>query len=406
MKSVNKAKTAAVLFVALFAAMPAFGVKYVAVVESEVDAASGVSADMTSAEVRLVTSEIRRAAVKNLPLDRYNVMTTETVYAQGSATLEACSEENCVIKLGSMIGADYIVRGTVSKTRAAFTLSVEIYETADGTLVASSDPVRSENVGEIFEKAAINCGEMFKTFAVEQGRRAASVPVQIFTDTEPSRVEPAQVEPAQAEPARVELFSSRPAPVLKEKPAQRVSVGGGAFLAGSVLGGLAWESGAQVAMPYYGGGAFLYVDLIYVEIFAGYQAGGGMWESADVLPPYVLPDMKRSYVNIGLAVKPAIAIGNVMPFPLIGFDYETGVSGKLIADGYETELDAGALSAIWLKFGFGIDFDLGQTLYMRAELLGGARFANGFEKNESISENAEARPSVGAAFKIGVGIKL
>jgi hypothetical protein len=144
------------------------GMKYVAVVETEVDAASGASAEMTSAEVRLLTTELRREAVKNLPRGQYSVMTTETVYAQGTATLLECAEENCVIALGSKIGADYIVRGTISKFQTLFTLSVEIYDTEDGNLVASSDPVRSENIRGLLENAAPVCAAMYRAFADTQ----------------------------------------------------------------------------------------------------------------------------------------------------------------------------------------------------------------------------------------------
>jgi uncharacterized repeat protein (TIGR02543 family) len=153
------------LFIALFAGITAAGVKHVAVIETEIDAQSGAAAEMTPAEVRLVTAELRREAVNNLPKDAYNVMTSETVYAQGGAVLEECADENCVITLGSKIGADYIVRGTISKMRTKFTLTVEIYETENGNLIALSDPVRSESVDGLIEMAAQACANMYQKFA-------------------------------------------------------------------------------------------------------------------------------------------------------------------------------------------------------------------------------------------------
>jgi hypothetical protein len=146
----------------------------VAVVETDVDASSGAATELTAAEVRLLTAELRREAVKNLPRDRYNVMTSETVMAQGSATLVECADENCVIALGSKIGADYIVRGTISKLRARYTLSVEMYETENGNLVASSEPVRSESVEELVEKAAAAGAGMFRAFTGAQAHTAAT----------------------------------------------------------------------------------------------------------------------------------------------------------------------------------------------------------------------------------------
>jgi uncharacterized protein (TIGR02145 family)/uncharacterized repeat protein (TIGR02543 family) len=112
--------------------------------------------------------ELRREAVNNLPRSKYNIITAETVQAQGGAVLEECSEENCVIILGSRIGADYIVRGIISKFETKLTLSVDIYETDNGNLVASSDPVRAEKVGELIEKATVACANMYKKFVNEQ----------------------------------------------------------------------------------------------------------------------------------------------------------------------------------------------------------------------------------------------
>jgi len=155
----------ATVLVALFAAMPVLAVKYVAVVETDVDAQSGASAAINPAEVRLITAELRRQAAENLPSEKYSVMTSETVMSMGGAVLEECSEENCVILLGSKIGADYIVRGTISKFQTKFTLTVEMYETENGTLVATSEPVRSEKPAELLEMATGSCADMYRKFA-------------------------------------------------------------------------------------------------------------------------------------------------------------------------------------------------------------------------------------------------
>jgi hypothetical protein len=158
----------AATWVAFLAGMSVAGIKYVAVVESDVDEASGASEKISRADVRLVTAELRREAVKNLPPKRYVIMTAETVMAQGGAVLEECADENCVITLGSKIGADYIVRGTVSKLGAKFTLQVEMYETENGNLVASCDPVRSESIRGLVEKAAEACANMYKAWLASQ----------------------------------------------------------------------------------------------------------------------------------------------------------------------------------------------------------------------------------------------
>ena len=148
----------------LLVGVSAAGGKYVAVVETDVDAQSGASAGINPAEIREITAELRRQASQNLPLGKYSVMTAETIQSMGGAVLEECAEENCVIALGSRIGADYIVRGTISKFQTKFTLAVELYETDNGTLIVSSDAVRSENLGELLDKAAEASAKMYKIF--------------------------------------------------------------------------------------------------------------------------------------------------------------------------------------------------------------------------------------------------
>jgi cell division septation protein DedD len=410
-------KTAFFLLIALLSAMPAFAVKYVAVVESEIDARSGAAAELTPAEVAVITTELRREAVKNLPRDKYNIMTTETVIAQGSAVLEECFDENCVIALGSKIGADYIVRGTITKFQTLFILSVEIYETEDGNLVASSDPVRSEDIRGLLEKAAPICAEMFKTFAKEQTAVQKPEPKPEPEPMPEPKPEPKSKPKPEPKPKPAPKPKPEPKPKQPRKPIQwpaiKTSAGGGALFAAAFGGGLKFRNGERAAMPYYGGGAYLFFDAAYAEVSAGFSTGGGKWESADVPDNRdTLPDMPRSYINICAFAKYPVAVGNIKIFPLAGIDYEASVSGKLkFANGYEYLFDGeryggDALSALWFKFGGGFDAGVGQNLYVRAEFLYGFRTANTFEKGEAGIENAETRPGTGLTVRGGVGVKF
>jgi len=201
LKGLDVKKLTFLLVAALFVGISVAGVKNVAVVETEVDAQSKAVVKLSSAEVREITGELRRAAIKNLPRDKYNIMTTETVIAQGSAVVEQCDGENCVVVLGSKIGADFIVRGTIRKIQTRFSLSVEMYETENGNLVASSDPVRSENIGELIEKSAAACAKMYKTFVDEQPKsKAVSAAADSSIQAKPALAQsgPVSTEPAPA----------------------------------------------------------------------------------------------------------------------------------------------------------------------------------------------------------------
>lgn len=148
-------------------------VKYVAVVEIELDKEFGASANMNKAEVRHMTAELRNVAVNNLPSDKYKIMTSESVYAQGGAVLEECADENCVIMLGRKIGADYIVRGIISKLGTNLTMSVEMYDTDNENLVASSI-ARSGSTTDLLDKTVSACVDMYKKFENEQNSKRSA----------------------------------------------------------------------------------------------------------------------------------------------------------------------------------------------------------------------------------------
>jgi formylglycine-generating enzyme required for sulfatase activity len=145
-------------------------VKHVAVVETDIR--PSVANEITRDEAMEITNVIRREAVRALPKERYNIMTAETVLAMGEAVLAECAEENCIITLGSKIGADYIVRGTINKFRTMFSLTVELYETEWGNLISVADAVRSANLEDLLEKSQRASADMYKRF-LEIGPRAS-----------------------------------------------------------------------------------------------------------------------------------------------------------------------------------------------------------------------------------------
>ena len=88
---------------------------------------------------------------------------------------------------------------------------------------------------------------------------------------------------------------------------------------------------------------------------------------------------------------------------------------KLIyAEGYEYPFDgnggrpdADDISALWLRFGCGLDAALGDNMYIRAEFLYGIRDMNTFEENESVKNNAEiGKKADGVTVRVGVGINF
>jgi hypothetical protein len=195
-----------------------------------------------------------------------------------------------------------------------------------------------------------------------------------------------------------------------------LSVGAGGLFAGDFGGGVSWKSGDKIAMPYMGVGGYLFFDAVYAEAFAGGFMGGGKWASDNAKQAHPLPDdAQRMSLNIGAFGKYPFDLGSIKVFPLLGLDYEMAVSAKLnLANGGEYYFNGGNgrhaandLSALWVKFGGGADFALGQTLYLRGELLYGVRMANNAENEDaSIRPNGTTLPGHGLTLKVGAGVKF
>jgi len=173
-------------------------------------------------------------------------------------------------------------------------------------------------------------------------------------------------------------------------------------------------------MPYNAFGAYLFADITYAEITLGYSQGGGAWETPNDVNPDDLPYMNRAMLNIGLSVKYPFTIPiaeKVMNvYPIVGIDYDFplsaeldyGDAGKYVFDGSnQDEYNADVLSAVWVKFGAGVDFLLTESAFVRVELLYGARMSNQYEKDKATAFGAEtARLGQGVTFKAGAGFKL
>jgi len=148
--------------ISLFAfATFAFSAINLAVIDTEAD--QSAIKELTEAELRYITQEIRRAARSNLP-DDYNVMTEQAVMVLGDAVLEECAEENCMISFGEKIGADYITKGSVSKFRTMYVLTIEIFETRKGMMVASSDPIESTDLNQFIPEIRKVAPALFTKF--------------------------------------------------------------------------------------------------------------------------------------------------------------------------------------------------------------------------------------------------
>jgi hypothetical protein len=281
-------------------------------------------------------------------------------------------------------------------------------EPAAGGEIAGAVPQAAVTPEEQMRKARDN---MLESVARGPSPVADVSPAKMGASAPPA--EPPKVEPAAEEPPYA--YSSARGPEGEDeagynksrKSRKRSSFGGGYYWAGDFGGGLRWSNGEQVAMPYSGWGAYAYFDFVYFGIFSTYYTGSGKWESRDVTYQTDLPEMGRASYSTGAFVK--IPVGNraVRFFPAFSVDYEWETVVSLRYSGWNPyggglsgagDMDMGAL---WFRLGCGLDIDMGQTVYLRSEMLYGWRTANDFEK--AFAERSYAA-GAGADTRLGNGL--
>jgi uncharacterized repeat protein (TIGR02543 family) len=209
------------------------------------------------------------------------------------------------------------------------------------------------------------------------------------------------------------MFGEKLLPEPHDPSRIRISAGAGALVPGDFGGGTSYGNRERAVMPYTGFGAYLFADAMYAEAFFGYSSGGGKWRSANTAPES-LPEMERSYLHMGVTVKYPFGAGWVKFSPLIGLDYDLSIGGKLqyedgehyVFNGKNGRLGSNALSAMWVRIGGGLDFDVSRSVYLRSEFLYGMRTANDWEHDAASGGSGQTALGHGFILKVGLGMRF
>jgi len=156
-------------------------------------------------------------------------------------------------------------------------------------------------------------------------------------------------------------------------------------------------------------GAFGFFDATYAEINAAVVLGKVLMEAPTTgVGTAVLGSAWQ--LNLTLLGKYPFDLGRVTLFPLFGFSYNMVLS-LAGSENNPTAYRAAAkdLSQFGLLGGAGIDFGLGEKLFIRGEALFQTRFASKYEKDLAGSwpgSTGKAGLGIGPVIKLGVGYKL
>jgi opacity protein-like surface antigen len=223
-------------------------------------------------------------------------------------------------------------------------------------------------------------------------------------------------------------------------PAFGVSAGAGGFLTKAFGGGVEADASIpvfgsasiDVALPSFGGGAFAFLDLTFVEVGLGISGNSGTMEyegsgsllsgSGSYGAGESTEDFSYTAFDISVVGKYPFEVGPVLLFPMVGFNYRNAPK-VLDEDGDVIKMDGNKksnYSALSLLIGGGVDYNITPAIFLRGELLYNIRFASELEDDfaDSLKEltdlakayggSGETKTKIGhgPTFKIGVGYKF
>jgi hypothetical protein len=198
-----------------------------------------------------------------------------------------------------------------------------------------------------------------------------------------------------------------------------LSAGAGGYIGGDFGGGAEASVGdsykTTAALPYFGGGGYLFLDATYAELSFGIYGGGGKAKQTmeiDGESESHETDMSITNLNIGLLGKYPFAINDkLLVFPLLGIDYQITTAVKIDGkdyEGFDGDGGPGDFSALWFKLGGGLDCAITSKAYLRCEALYGIRLANKAESDmkDQMSEGSGGSADTKTLLGHGLTVKL
>ena len=189
----------------------------------------------------------------------------------------------------------------------------------------------------------------------------------------------------------------------------RLSAGGGALFEFGRGGGAhngAWrEPGGATAMRKTGFGAFAFLDVSFAELAVSLAFDDGSFRGPDINEPGTAG--RLSFTLLG---KVPLRLGRLALFPLFGVSYNMTLSSS--GRGSAPSVTPNDVNRFGILGGAGLDFALGEHLFIRGEALCRLRFINAFNKGgadyiaAAMGRRSGAAPDMGPVIRTGVGWKF
>ena len=157
-----------------------------------------------------------------------------------------------------------------------------------------------------------------------------------------------------------------------------------------------------------GGGFYAFFDATYVEADIGMLFGSQKMKTSLAGASAETDGPKVSFLTLALYGKYPIDLGGAALFPMLGFQYDIGLSAKQEVDGTTYEADSedlpDALNKFWIKFGVGADLNILEKLYLRPSFLYGFNF--GTKDNRDAVKTAKDSGTDVSTFYHGLDIRV
>ena len=164
------------------------------------------------------------------------------------------------------------------------------------------------------------------------------------------------------------------------------SVGGGFFFNNDFGGGYtaAYTTPSVYTdtykWPYFGGGAFIFLDAKYAEFNLGFFIGKQKLSIYASTPD--TGEVSFTYLNLEILGKYPFYLGDkVCIFPLLGIEYQNFLSA-FNESGNDLYNLNNENNYFWFKAGAGADYSFSERFFIRAEILYGIRLASRIEKEK------------------------
>jgi len=208
-----------------------------------------------------------------------------------------------------------------------------------------------------------------------------------------------------------------------EAPQVGLSIGGGLDFDGGGIGRMQsdQDSNFRHGVENYGFGAWLFADATFAEMSLAFRvgtavqwsegtatAGGGFGSSSTTFATGERNSGSFTAMDISLVGKFPFSLrgGSISLFPLLGVGYNIVLSTSIDGESF-SDLTGGKsvseLSTFRVHFGAGSDFNISETLFFRATLLGNYRFAPRYFSN---FDGHTGFGTIGGTVRLGVGIRL